>query len=75
MWYNTQGAARRVGIAPGSPWSGFDQLDFFLGALAFVFLVDTPALAVVLAIVRLVFVCDIGATTMFRLFGLKESWI
>ena len=75
MWYNTQGAARRVGIAPGSPCLGFDQLDFFLGALAFIFLAHTPPLGVVLAILRLVFVCDIAATTMFCLFGLKESWI
>jgi hypothetical protein len=36
---------------------GFDQLDFFLGALP------------------LVFVSDIAATTLFWLFGLKQSWI
>ena len=27
---------RRIGIAPGKPWIPWDQLDFVLGALAFV---------------------------------------
>jgi len=66
---------RRVGIAPGSPWLGFDQLDFFLGALAFVSLVHVPPLGVVLAVLPLVCVCDIAATTMCWLLGLKQSWL
>jgi CDP-2,3-bis-(O-geranylgeranyl)-sn-glycerol synthase len=66
---------RRVGIAPGAPWLGFDQLDFFLGALAFISFVHMPPLEVVLAILPLVFVCSIAATTMFWLLGLKQSWI
>jgi CDP-2,3-bis-(O-geranylgeranyl)-sn-glycerol synthase len=66
---------RQAGIAPGAPWLGFDQLDFFLGAFACVSLVHVPPLGVVLAILPLVFVCDIAATTMFWLLGLKESWI
>jgi CDP-2,3-bis-(O-geranylgeranyl)-sn-glycerol synthase len=66
---------RQVGIAPGSPWLGFDQLDFFVGALAFVSLVHVPPLGVVLAVMPLVFVCDIAATTIFWLLGLKQSWI
>jgi CDP-2,3-bis-(O-geranylgeranyl)-sn-glycerol synthase len=66
---------RQVGIAPGAPWLGFDQLDFFLGALACVSLVHVPPLRVVLAVMPLVFVCDIAATTICWLVGLKQSWI
>jgi CDP-archaeol synthase len=66
---------RRAGIAPGSPWLGFDQLDFFVGAVACVSLVHVPPLGVVLAVLPLVFACDIAATTMFWLLGLKQSWI
>ena len=66
---------RRAGIAPGSPWLGFDQLDFFLGAVACVSLIHVPPIGVVLAVLPLVFACDIAATTMFWLLGLKQSWI
>jgi CDP-2,3-bis-(O-geranylgeranyl)-sn-glycerol synthase len=66
---------RQVGIAPGSPWLGFDQLDFFLGALAFVSLVHVPPLGVVLVVLPLVCVGSIAATTIFWLLGLKQSWL
>jgi CDP-2,3-bis-(O-geranylgeranyl)-sn-glycerol synthase len=66
---------RQVGIAPGAPWLGFDQLDFLIGALAFVSLVHVPPLEVVLAILPVVFVCDIAATAMLWRLGLKQSWI
>jgi CDP-2,3-bis-(O-geranylgeranyl)-sn-glycerol synthase len=66
---------RQVGIAPGSTWLVFDQLDFFAGALAFVSLVHVPPLGVVLAILPIVFLCDIAATTILWRVGLKERWI
>ncbi len=64
-----------LAIAPGSPWLGFDQLDFLLGALAFVSLVHVPPLGVVLAVLSLVFVCDIAATTILWLLRLEQSWM
>ena len=66
---------RQVGIAPGATWLGFDQLDFFLGALALVSLVRVLPVEVVLAILPLVFLCDIAATTILWRLGLKRSWI
>jgi CDP-2,3-bis-(O-geranylgeranyl)-sn-glycerol synthase len=66
---------RRLGICPGVPWLGFDQLDFFLGAAACVSFVHAPQPGLVLAVLPLVFVCDIAATTLFWLLGLKQSWI
>ncbi len=66
---------RRRGVAPGVPWLGFDQLDFFVGAFAFVSLVHVPPLADVLAMVPLVFVCDVAATTVLWRLGLKQSWL
>ena len=44
---------RQLGISAGSPWLGFDQLDFFLGALACVSLVHVPPLRIVLAVLRI----------------------
>jgi hypothetical protein len=64
---------RRRGIAPGAVWLGFDQLDFFVGAVAFVSLVHVPPLADVLAMVPLVFACDVAATTVLWRLGLKQS--
>jgi CDP-2,3-bis-(O-geranylgeranyl)-sn-glycerol synthase len=66
---------RRLGIPPGKSWLVFDQLDFFVGALVLVSPVYAPPLATVAAIVPVVFVCDILATTVFWWFGLKDSWI
>ena len=65
---------RQMDIAPGSTWLVFDQLDFFLGALAFVSLVHVPPLGVVLAVLPLVLLCDIAATAILWRLGLKESW-
>ena len=66
---------RQVGIAPDSPWWGFNQLEFFVGALACVSLVHAPPLGIVRAVLPLVFVCDIAATTMFWRLSLKQSEI
>ena len=66
---------RRVGIAPGSSWLFFDQLDFFVGAYAFVSLVHAPPLLAVLAMTPIVFVCDIAATAVFYRLRLKDSWV
>jgi CDP-2,3-bis-(O-geranylgeranyl)-sn-glycerol synthase len=66
---------RRMGMGAGETWLGFDQLDFFVGALVLVSLVHVPPLGAVLVCLPIVFVCDIAATTIFWLVGLKESWI
>ncbi len=66
---------RRIGISPGSSWLFFDQLDFFVGAYAFVSLVLAPPLLAVLAMIPIVFVCDVAATSVFCRLGLKDSWI
>ena len=66
---------RRVGIAPGATWLGFDQLDFFAGAAAAVSLaIPLPPWPLLLA-VPIVFLCDILATTILSWIGWKESWI
>jgi CDP-2,3-bis-(O-geranylgeranyl)-sn-glycerol synthase len=66
---------RQMDIAPGSPWLLFDQLDFFVGAFAFVSLVYVPPLGVVLAVLPIVFLCDIAATTILWRLGFKERWL
>lgn len=66
---------RRIGISPGSRWLFFDQLDFFVGAYAFVSLAVAPPLLPILAMIPIVFVCDIAATSVFYRLGLKDSWI
>jgi CDP-2,3-bis-(O-geranylgeranyl)-sn-glycerol synthase len=65
---------RQVGIPPGAPWLGFDQLDFFVGAVAFASLVWLPPPGTLLAVAPLVFVCDLAATALFWRLGLKQTW-
>jgi CDP-2,3-bis-(O-geranylgeranyl)-sn-glycerol synthase len=65
---------RRVDIAPGASWLGFDQLDFFVGAAVFVSLVYVPPRAILLGMLPLVFVCDLAATAVFWRLGWKRNW-
>jgi hypothetical protein len=54
------------------------RLLYHLGAcreLALVSLVHVPPLKLVLAVLPLVFIGDIAATTLFWLLGFKQSWI
>jgi CDP-2,3-bis-(O-geranylgeranyl)-sn-glycerol synthase len=66
---------RRIGIAPGHSWIGFDQLDFMVGAYAFVSLVYVPPLAAWLLALPIVLVGSIAVTATGWVLGLKESWI
>ena len=66
---------RRVGIAPGASWLGFDQLDFMAGAYAFVSPVIVPPPLATLTILPIVFFGSIGASAAGYYLGLKEAWI
>jgi CDP-2,3-bis-(O-geranylgeranyl)-sn-glycerol synthase len=65
---------RQVGIEPGAMWLGFDQLDFFLGAVAFASFVYLPPWEILLAMVPLVFACDLAATALLWRLGWKQRW-
>lgn len=66
---------RRVGIAPGGSWLVFDQIDFFIGAYAFVTPVVIPPLAAAVACVPVVVAGSIAVTAIGYGLGLKEAWI
>jgi CDP-2,3-bis-(O-geranylgeranyl)-sn-glycerol synthase len=66
---------RQVGIPPGATWLGFDQLDFFAGAVLFASVVYLPPPGTLLAVVPLVFACDIAATALLWRVGWKQSWL
>ena len=66
---------RRVDIPPGASWPVFDQLDFFVGAYAFVAAVHVPPLLPTLACLPIVLVGSITATAIGWALGLKEAWI
>jgi len=66
---------RRVDIAPGASWLGFDQLDFMAGAYVFVSLVMVPPFAATIAILPLVFVGSVAGSATGYCLGLKEAWI
>jgi CDP-2,3-bis-(O-geranylgeranyl)-sn-glycerol synthase len=66
---------RRIGIAPGHSWIGFDQLDFMVGAYGFVALVYLPPITAWLLALPVVLVGTIAVTTVGWALGLKESWI
>ena len=66
---------RRVGIAPGESWIGFDQLDFMAGSyLAVAPLYAPPLVATVLAL-PIVFAGSVLVTTTAYWLNLKEAWI
>jgi CDP-2,3-bis-(O-geranylgeranyl)-sn-glycerol synthase len=66
---------RQIGIAPGHRWLGPDQLDFIVGACAFLALVYVPPLAPMLAALPVVFIGDVAASALVFSVGLKEAWI
>jgi len=66
---------RRVGIAPGATWLGFDQVDFLIGAYVFVVPVCAPPLLAAALCVPVVFLGSIATTIIGYALGLKESWI
>jgi CDP-2,3-bis-(O-geranylgeranyl)-sn-glycerol synthase len=66
---------RRVGIPPGKPWIGPDEVDFYLGATAVAaFLVPLPLLPLLLSMPVVIaghFVSNLVAWAL----GLKDVWI
>jgi CDP-2,3-bis-(O-geranylgeranyl)-sn-glycerol synthase len=66
---------RRVDIAPGASWLGFDQLDFFVGAYLFVAPVVVPPLLPTLACLPIVLAGDLTVAAIGYSLGLKEAWI
>lgn len=66
---------RQIGIAPGKSWIGFDQLDFLVGAYAFVSVVHVPPLLPTLACLPIVFMGSIATTAIGAWLGMKESWL
>ncbi len=66
---------RRVGIAPGESWIGFDQLDFMAGSyLAVAPFYMAPLAATALAL-PIVFAGSVLVTTVAYWLHLKEAWI
>lgn len=66
---------RQIGIVPGASWLGPDQLDFMVGAYAFVGLVHVPLLLPTLVGLPIVFVGDVVVSACTFGMGLKEAWI
>jgi CDP-2,3-bis-(O-geranylgeranyl)-sn-glycerol synthase len=66
---------RQIGIAPGASWIGFDQLDFVVGAYAFVCILYVPPLLATIASLPVVFAGSIAVTATGAWLGMKESWI
>ena len=66
---------RRIDIAPGHSWIGFDQLDFMVGAYVLVSPVHAPPFAAWLLTLPVILAGSIVVTTIGWLLGLKDSWI
>jgi CDP-2,3-bis-(O-geranylgeranyl)-sn-glycerol synthase len=66
---------RQIGIAPGKSWIGFDQLDFFAGAYAFIAPIYAPPFLATLACLPIVFAGSIVTTAIGAWLGMKESWL
>ena len=66
---------RQIDIAPGSSWLVFDQLDFFFGASLLLCLVQPLPFLPWLAVLPIIFVCDLVVCVLAYQMGLKEAWI
>jgi CDP-2,3-bis-(O-geranylgeranyl)-sn-glycerol synthase len=66
---------RRIAIAPGQSWIGFDQLDFMVGAYLFALPIHAPSILPFLLCLPVVMVGTILVTIVSYELGLKESWI
>ena len=66
---------RRIAIAPGEPWLGFDQLDFMVGAWLFAAPVYAPPLGAFLLCLPIVGGGSVVVTAIAYELGMKESWI
>lgn len=66
---------RRIAIAPGEPWIGFDQLDFMVGAYLLALPLGAPPMLAFLLCLPIVATGSILVTLVGWELGLKESWI
>jgi CDP-2,3-bis-(O-geranylgeranyl)-sn-glycerol synthase len=66
---------RQIGIPPGASWLGPDQLDFMVGAYAFLCVVYVPPLVPTLACLPVVLLGDVAFSAFGFSLGLKEAWI
>jgi len=66
---------RRVGIAPGEPWIGPDEIDFYLGAVAAAVLVVSLPLVPLLVSVPVVIAGHFVSNLVAWALGLKDAWI
>ena len=64
---------RRLAIAPGATWIGFDQLDFVVGAYLLVSIVHAPPLLPTVLSLPVMFVGNLGSTVIGYWLGLKDS--
>lgn len=64
---------RRRGVAPGSPWVPFDQLDFVAGSLLLVGPAAGLRMSDILVILAISFVGDIAINRIACRLGIKDS--
>lgn len=65
---------RRIGIEPGKPWTGFDQLDFVVGALVLSRLIFPLPMLHVLIIAILTPLLHLAVNGGAYTLGLKKVW-
>jgi CDP-2,3-bis-(O-geranylgeranyl)-sn-glycerol synthase len=70
-------AKRRFGIAPGKSWPIIDQLDFVIGALLLVSIIESlepPPLEIIIIVLVLTPLVHLAANTGAYLLKLKKVW-
>jgi CDP-2,3-bis-(O-geranylgeranyl)-sn-glycerol synthase len=65
---------RRLNIASGKPWPIIDQLDFIIGALLFVSIVELPSIEIVVIVLVLTPVFHVATNTIAYLLKIKKVW-
>ncbi|MEM2874087.1 MAG: CDP-2,3-bis-(O-geranylgeranyl)-sn-glycerol synthase [Candidatus Nanoarchaeia archaeon] len=65
---------RRLGIESGKPWPIADQLDFTIGALLLVSIVEKPSLEITATILILTPLIHLCANIIAYLLKLKKEW-
>jgi CDP-2,3-bis-(O-geranylgeranyl)-sn-glycerol synthase len=65
---------RRLNIASGKPWPIIDQLDFIIGALLFVSIVELPSIATIIIVLVLTPVFHVATNTIAYLLKIKKVW-
>jgi len=66
---------RRIGIAPGESWVGFDQLDFMAGSYLTLAPLYLAPLAPTILALPVIFVGSILVTATAYTLHMKEAWI